>query len=176
MATSDVSFKSDLSVRASLQVRLDTPVREVTFSVPDTREVAGGELAPRVSNIRISLEQGRDIPVRDVLTPGAILEVDLPAATTRFQVIYRADEAIVRSKPSTTGRAAALATPLQVRTPAAMTTTLRLQGSSVLNMGCSLPSGAAEACGRTSTDGGWTVTHGPEEQDVAVLAQLDLHG
>jgi glycosyltransferase involved in cell wall biosynthesis len=176
MATSDVSFKSDLSVRASLQVRLDTPVREVTFSVPDTREVAGGEFAPRVSNIRISLEQGRDIPVRDVLTPGAILEVDLPAATTRFQVIYRADEAIVRSKPSTTGRAAALATPLQVRTPAAMTTTLRLQGSSVLNMGCSLPSGAAEACGRTSTDGGWTVTHGPEEQDVAVLAQLDLHG
>jgi hypothetical protein len=171
--TSKVSFKSDLSVRASIRVRLDAPVRHITLSVPDSRNIAGGIFQPRVSDIRISLGNGLHIPVPETLAPGAIRRIDLPEATDRFRIDYRADDAIVPSEPSTVGRAAALATPLQVRVPVAMMTTLRLMEGSVMNIGCSYPGGAAEACGRTAS-GGWMVTHEPEEQDVAVLAQLDL--
>jgi glycosyltransferase involved in cell wall biosynthesis len=174
-ATSEVSFESDLSVRASLRVRLDAPVRHITLSVPDSRHIAGGIFQPLVSDIRLAPGEGIDVHVQGKLEPGAVRRIRLPEATTRIRLDYRADNVIILSEPSTAGRAAALATPLQVRVPVAMRTTLRLKEGSVMNIGCSYPSGAAEACGRTIS-GGWTVTHEPQEQDVAVLAQLDLDG
>jgi hypothetical protein len=174
-ATSEVSFRSDLSVRASLRVKLDSPVRHITLSVPDGRNVAGGIFEPRVSDIRISLGNGRYVFVTEVLAPGAIRRIRLPADADTFRVDYRADDAIVPSEPSTAGRAAALATPLKLQVPVAMETTLRLTESSVMNIGCLYPDGEAEACGRT-TSAGWRVTHEDEENDVAVLAQIDLDG
>jgi hypothetical protein len=150
-------------------------VRHITLSVPDSRHIAGGIFQPIVSDIRLAPGEGIDVHVQGKLEPGAVRRIRLPEATTRIRLDYRADNVIILSEPSTAGRAAALATPLQVRVPVAMRTTLRLKEGSVMNIGCSYPSGAAEACGRTIS-GGWTVTHEPQEQDVAVLAQLDLDG
>ncbi len=83
---------------------------------------------------------------------------------------YLVSGIIVRSDPSTAGRALALATPLRV-TPTGASRTVEVRGVEIDNLGCLAGTGRLTACGSRSGSG-WSVTI--ERGSTDVLAQLTL--
>jgi hypothetical protein len=170
----EVSFGPGLVVSESQHVVFDQPVSSVTLTVPKQAAIAGGgAFDPRIGNLQILLRDGSPVSVRQSIHTGTKVIVDLPAKTTSLDVVYVAYRSVVRSQPSSQHRAAALVTPLTLTPSAGMTSTLHINGRNVSNIGCISPSGVAKFCGSQSS-AGWTITRGPGQQNVAVIAQLDL--
>jgi hypothetical protein len=171
---SQVSFGPGLVLNGSLHVVFDKPVSSVTLAVPKQAAIAGGgEFDPRIGNLQILMGDGPPMNVQQSLRPGTSVTVTLPAAGTRLDVVYVAYHAVVRSKPSSQHRAAALVTPLALTSAPDLTSTLHIDGDHVTNIGCTKPDGTSQSCGSESSDG-WTVTRTPQQRSDAVIAQVDL--
>jgi hypothetical protein len=171
---SEVSFGPGLVLSESQQVVFDHPVSTIALTVPKlATTVGGGAFKPRIGNLQILVGNGSPINVPQSLHAGASVTVHLPAATSRLDVVYVAYNSVVLSKPSSQHRAAALVTPLTLTPTVGMTSTLHIDGSNVTNIGCTSPDGTSTTCGSQSAQG-WMVTRGPSQQDLAVIAQLNL--
>jgi hypothetical protein len=171
---SEVSFGPGLVLSESQNVVFDQPVSTITLTVPKLAATAGGgAFDPRIGNLQILVGSAAPINVAQSLHAGTSVTVHLPAATSRLDVVYVAYHAVVRSKPSSQHRAAALVTALTLTPNTDMTTTLHIDGSNVTNIGCTSPDGISQTCGSESAKG-WTVSRRPQQQDQAVIAQLDL--
>jgi hypothetical protein len=173
---SEASFGPGLVVSQSQHVVFSEPVANFTLTVPkQVTTVSGGAFHPRIGNLQVLLGDGAPINVRQSLRPGSKVTVDLPGPTTRLDIVYVAYGAVVRSQPSSQHRAIALVNPLTLSPRAGMASTLHVDGTNVTNIGCTRPGGASWSCGAESAHG-WTVTRGPNQEPVAVVAQLDLQG
>jgi hypothetical protein len=171
---SEVSFGPGLALSESQHVVFDHPVSSIALTVPRLATTAGGgAFNPRIGNLQILVGNASPINVPQSLHAGTSVTVHLPAATSRLDVVYVAYNAVVRSKPSSQHRAAALVTPLTLTPTAGMTSTLHIDGSNVTNIGCTSPDGTSKTCGSENAQG-WMVTRGPSQQDLAVIAQLNL--
>jgi hypothetical protein len=173
---SEASFGPGLVVSQSQHVVFSQAVSALDLTVPQqTTTVSGGAFHPRIGNLQVLLGDGAPINVRQSLYPGKTVTVDLPGPTTRLDIVYVAYGAVVRSQPSSQHRAIALVNPLTLSSHSDMASTLHIDGTNVTNIGCTWPNGASQSCGSESSHG-WTVTRGAKQQDVAVVAQLDLQG
>ena len=171
---SDVSIGAGGVLTASQRVAFDHPVRTVVLTLtPQSTTVGGGMFDPRIVNLRILTNHHPPISVSQAVGPGASVSVNLPAGTRQLSIVYQAHGSVRRSAPSSSHRAAALVTPLSIRSAAGARTTLHVRGTNVTNVGCIRPDGSALTCGSQTADG-WTVTRAPDEQHVAVIAQLNL--
>lgn len=171
---SEVSFGPGLALSESQHVVFDHPVSTIALTVPKlAAKAGGGTFNPRIGNLQILIGNRSPINVPQSLHAGTSVTVHLPKATHRLDVVYVAYNAVIRSKPSSQQRAAALVTPLTLTPTAGMTSTLHITGPNVTNIGCTSPDGTSQTCGAESTQG-WTVTRGPGQQDLAVIAQLNL--
>jgi hypothetical protein len=171
---SQMSFGPGLVLSGSQHVVFDKPVSSVTLAVPKQAAIAGGgEFDPRIGNLQILMGDGPPMNVQQSLRPGTSVTVTLPAAGTRLDIVYVAYHAVVRSKPSSQHRAAALVTPLVLTSASDLTSTLHIDGDHVTNIGCTKPDGTSQSCGSESSDG-WTVTRTPQQRSDAVIAQVDL--
>ncbi len=171
---STVSLGPGLVETAAQHVEFRQPVATVALTVPQAAtSVAGGAFNPRIGNLQILTGRSQPINVSQVVRSGATVTVQLPAPTTTLDVVYAAYGAVVRSVPSTAHRAYALISPLQVVSPQAMTSTRHVNGATIRNLACVRSNGSQTLCG-SQTAQGWTVTQGPRQQDVAVVAQVDL--
>jgi hypothetical protein len=173
---SEASFGPGLVVSQSQHVVFIQPVSSLSLTVPkQATTVSGGAFHPRIGNLQVLLGDGAPINVRQSLQPGSKVTVDLPGPTTRLDIVYVAYGAVVRSQPSSQHRAIALVNPLTLIPGAGMSSTLHINGTNVTNIGCTGPGGRSWSCGSESAHG-WTVTRGPNQKHVSVVAQLDLQG
>jgi hypothetical protein len=170
----EATFGPGLVVSESQHVVFDRPMRRITLTVPKQAATAGGgAFDPRIGNLQVLVGDGPPLNVRQSLHAGTSITVRLPAPATRLDVVYVVYHAVVRSKPSSQQRAAALVTALSLTPGTGMTTTLHIDGTNVTNIGCTAPGGASRTCGSESARG-WKVTQGPQRRNDAVIAQLDL--
>jgi hypothetical protein len=99
------------------------------------------------------------------------LELDEPAR--RFELRYELNRAVVRSKPSTTGRALGAVRPLTIGVPDTLAVAIVIVGDSVRNLSCPGLELPEQACAvgsppllRLRTDLPW--------RNAVVVVQLDL--
>ncbi|MGZ4460464.1 MAG: hypothetical protein ACXVW9_15195 [Nocardioidaceae bacterium] len=115
---------------------------------------------------------GHALQSRGTMLPGQSTTIELTGGATRVTVGYDVHGAVVRSQPSSAGRALALLTPLEVDQVPGVRTQVRLTSPEVLNVGCVAPGGALHTCG--AQVGQTWVVDGTAPQPVAeVVAQVD---
>jgi hypothetical protein len=179
--SANVSIRTDVGLArgnimtVAQHVRFDRPVATLRLAVPErSTSVSGGEFSPRVRNFHIVLSNHSPLRLHMTVKPGDEFTITLPHPASRFDLVYAALGAVRRSQPSSAHRALALVTLVTMSPADLVTNTIRFNGANVTNLGCIQPSGTAIACGAQTPDG-WSVTQNPGEQDVAIVAQLDLH-
>ncbi len=155
------------------RVRFAVPSDSLTLGVPSSQGIAKGTapLRARLKDLQVSADGNV------VDTTGASLSqttrLTLPSGTRQVQMRYRLTGSVLRSTPSTPGRALVVLPPLS-RGPRVDTlqVIVEVQGGTVRNLQCPALRAADQLCGREGPDRWYTVplTLGRS----AVLAQLDL--
>lgn len=125
---------------------------------------------PRIQMRWVRTDNGRQ-PLRELVAPGGTVTVRLGQPTASLALGYSVTHAVVRSEPSTAGRALALVTPLRMADATAPPRSVEVHAPAVRNLGCVQAVEPMVACGVRTTFG-WSVT--PSQQVVDVVAQLDL--
>lgn len=172
-----ISARSALSSSGALQtntrIGFDHPISSFWISVPGAAPASiSPNFDPRISHLQV-LVAGRAISgVPQQVMAGRSVRVVLPAHTQAVELAYQATGVISASKPSKAGRALMLATPLRLSVPTTTATTISLQGSQILNLGCWSPTSLPKACGEKSGDG-WKVSV-PARSGVEVVAQINV--
>jgi hypothetical protein len=131
-----------------------------------------GTLEPAVGHVTVEAG-GREVPVGTTLRQGDRTSVSLPGRTTQAVVRYAATGVVLRSEPSTAGRALALATPLVIAQATGLPSQVDIESVMALNVGCVDLVGTMTGCG-SRTSSGWTVETSPAEPYADVVVQLDL--
>lgn len=161
-----------ISVMASYS--FEEGVNQFWLSVPPPSDAARDQrFAPSISGLRVSVpgRQVREISGR--LGFGSRINVPIPADATEVSFEYLVDGVVVSSVPSTAGRAAALLTPLDVRSATRTVTTLVVEDSGVIGLGCQVDDSPVTACG-SETDSGWQVIVDSAMGDTRIVAAVDL--
>ena len=163
---------ADGSFDVSEVVRLRTAVSSVLLSPP--RIAAAGAafaaLRPIIESVQLTVG-GRPVPLAQE-TVIRTREVQLPSPTTTMELRYVVRGTVVRSVPSTSGRALAAVMPLVVSGEAGAVV-VRTSSQAVLNITCPLLSGTAQLC--SSGPAGSRELRSPLPPDKAlIMFQLDL--
>jgi hypothetical protein len=168
-----VTPRPDATMDVTESVLLDAPTDALTVRPPDF-SAAGAPFAdevPYASKFRVV---ARDLSVQvpdGVVNRPMTLELDEPAR--RFELRYELNRAVVRSKPSTTGRALGAVRPLTRGVPDTLAVAIVIVGDSVRNLSCPGLELPEQACAvgsppllRLRTDLPW--------RNAVVVVQLDL--
>lgn len=172
--TTRLQLTSDKQVAASASYSFAEPIAQVSLTVPPQPEAAQDQgFDPTVSSVRVTVEGRPERTVPGTLVGGDSISVPLPAGTTKVRLDYLAEGVVVRSVPSSEGRAVVLLTPLAVTSAAETTNLVVIRDSGVLNLGCETAGSAMTACG-LETDAGWQVALNSGTGPTRVLAGVDL--
>jgi hypothetical protein len=166
-----VRIAGDGVLRVEQDVTLHGAVRELQLAVPQRRGVTA-TLQPVLDEVTVETG-GQEVPVGSTLHRGDRTTVPLPGRTTQAVVRYAATGVVLRSEPSTAGRALALATPLVIAQATGLPSQVDIESVMALNVGCVDLVGTMTGCG-SRTSSGWTVETSPAEPYADVVVQLDL--
>jgi len=160
----------------------EQPVRELTLRPRAVDDITGA--VPRIRRLEVTAD-GDPVPTAsDPRSESARtgLRVNFDDAVTTVHLRYATRGGVVRSEPSTSGRALVVANPVSVVTDSAAGSTasdpdelgvVRLAGAGVLSLSCASAQQLPEPCGRP--DGtGWRVQLATGDRTATVLAQVDL--
>ncbi len=156
----------------------EQPVRELTLRPRVVDDVTGA--APQIRRLEVTAD-GDPVPTASEQARAG-LRVRFDNAVTTVHLRYATRGAVVRSDPSSSGRALVVANPVSVVTGTAAGSTasdpdgpgvVRLAGAGVLSLSCASSQQLPEPCGRP--DGtGWRVQLATGDRTATVLAQVDL--
>jgi hypothetical protein len=172
-----VRVADDQTLHVTEQAVLDGPAtRQVPLRLPGVQRLGGdiAELAPRVTDLRAALD-GTPVAVR-AAGPGSWF-VPVGREATRVAVSYVVTGAVLPSRPSETGRALGLVSPLLGAglAGADLPLVVRTTGTQVVGSSCPDAPAALQLCGVGDGRGNWTATVPASESPVVVL-QVDLPG
>lgn len=170
-----VAPRTDTAFVVTELVRLETPSKTITVRPP--RFTAAGSTfkaaKPYASKVKITTRD-ESVPVPDgIVNRKATFTVGEPAR--RFAMQYELNRAIVRSKPSTAGRALGAVTPLTSGLPDDLTVAVVVVGRGVRNLSCPGLELAIQACAL----GKAPLLHLRQAlpwRNAIVIVQLDLTG
>lgn len=126
-------------------VLLAAPTRTIELSPPDLSEAGSGftDAVPSASLLRVDVDD-QPVPAPDGVTDVTTISLDEP--TRAYVLRYQLDDAVVRSLPSTSGRALAAFTPLTSSVPDELPVAVATWGDDVRNLACPLAELPEEPC------------------------------
>lgn len=170
IGTTTLSLAGGGLLRASEVLDFRTAQPNLVLSVAPGVGIAR-QFHPQVGGLSVRWD-GHRLQSHGTMLPGQSTTIELTGGATRVTVGYDVHGAVVKSRPSSAGRALALLTPLEVDHVPGIRTQVRLTSPEVLNVGCVAPGGALHTCG--AQVGQTWVVDGTAPQPVAeVVAQLD---
>jgi len=173
--TTRLRLTSDLEIAASASYSFAEPIDQIWLTVPTQSDAAQEQgFAPVVDQLRVTVRGRPERHVPGGLVDGDRVSVPLPAGTTNVHLDYLTEGVVVRSVPSSNGRALALLTPLEITSSAQTTNLVIIKDSGVLNLGCEVDDSTMMACG-LETDAGWQVAVDSAMGSTRVLAGVDLN-
>lgn len=164
---------SDESFSVVEMIRLPDPVTEVSLRPPPVTAAWGSDLAdarPRAVQVQGTVgDQPLVVPDGNVTS-----DVSLPVAVAADTIVlrYRLEGTVVRTLPSTAGRALGAIAPLAAG-PGDLPVVVIVSGDSVRNLTCPTRTGAAQLCATGDPPRLRTVGTLPW-RDSLVIVQLDL--
>jgi hypothetical protein len=172
--TADVTLGPGRVLVYSQHVVFDRPQSSITLTQPlQTISVAGNTFAPRMGGLQIVVGLAGPVSVPDTPSAGRSLTVRLPTQTSELDLRYVTNGAVVRSAGLAAYPASALLTPLTISPTQGDTTIVHFNAKHVTGITCTASGASSTPCGAKKIDG-WTVTYGPDDQGMAVVAELDL--
>lgn len=168
-----VKRATDTAFDVTELVLLETPTSTITVRPPDF-SAAGSTFdaaMPYASKVRITTSD-QSVPVPDGIVNRAET-FDLGQPVRRYAMHYELDRAIVRSRPSSAGRALGAIRPLTSGQPDRMTVAVVTVGSDVRNLSCPGLTLSLQACAA----GKPPLLHLRQElrwRTAVVIVQLDL--
>lgn len=163
---------TDGRVASDQYIVTDQAVQTLTLRL---RPLTGyDDVNPVVSQLHV-VADGREIDVDPGQLSGTGAKgIALGSPSTVIHLRYVTDGGVIRSTPSSSGRALVLANPLVARVDAPVQRdVIRLDGPQVLSLSCGLGGQLPQPCGRPAHRG-WRVLLEPAEADSVVLGQVDL--
>jgi len=149
-------------------------VDQIWLTVPEQSDASSAQsFAPSITRMQVSVPGRPERRISGQLVAGSRISVPIPADATEVKFEYVADGVVVPSIPSSRGRAVALLTPLEVRSKAQTVTTVIIEDSGVIGLGCEVDGSAMTACG-SETDRGWQVTVDSAMGDTRIVAAVNL--
>ena len=164
----------DASFTVTEMIRLPSPVSALELKPPRVTRAWGNDLAdvtPRAVQVQASAgKQPLAVPDAEVAHS---VSVPIAIAVDTFMLQYRLEGTVVRTVPSTAGRALGAVTSLTGGMPDDLPVVVVVSGAGVLNLTCPTRDGAAQLCAtgdrprlRVSDDLPW--------RRCLVIVQLDL--
>lgn len=169
---------SDDTVSMAVHVTFPFAVSRLSLAAP---EYSGNDLRfdPEIRDLHVRVDGQSSQTFHKVLRAGATTTVSLPIPAKMVVLKYKELGALVRTEPSSAGRALAWLAPLRV-TPSGdrsrfggRSNAVTISGSRILNLGCAAPGEPLSTCG-SHTSGGWRVGPASIPRGVEVYAQVDL--
>ena len=153
-------------------VLLAAPTRTVELSPPDLSEAGSGFVGsvPSVAELEMTID-GQPVPAPDDVGEAATVELAEP--TRAYLLRYRLDDVVVRSEPSTSGRALAAFTPLTTSVPDELPVAVATWGEDVRNLACPLSGLPEEPCTAGTPPLLWVNVDLPRAEALVVM-QFDL--
>lgn len=153
-------------------VLLAAPTRTIELSTPDLSEAGSGftDAVPSASLLTVSVDD-QAVPAPGGVTGVTTVSLDKP--TRAYVLRYQLDGAVVRSVPSTSGRALAAFRPLTTSVPDELPVAMATWGDDVRNLACPLAALPAEPCA-AGTPPLLRVNVDLPREDALVVMQLDL--
>ena len=168
-----VTRATDAAFAVTELVLLDAPTTSVTVRPPDF-SAAGSTFdaaKPYASKVRITA-RNQSVPVPDgIVNRSQTFSLDEPAK--RYAIRYELNRAIVRSGPSSAGRALGAIRPLTTDQPVHMTVAVVTVGSDVRNLSCPGLALSIQACA-TGKSPLLRVRQALPWRTATVIMQLDL--
>jgi hypothetical protein len=149
-------------------------VDQIWLTVPEQSDASSAQsFDPSITRMRVSVPGRPERRISGQLVVGSRIGVPVPADATEVKFDYVVDGVVVPSIPSSRGRAVALLTPLEVRFNAQTLTTVIVEDSGVIGLGCEVDGSAMTACG-SQADGGWQVTVDSAKGETRIVAAVNL--
>lgn len=170
------SITSDDTMSMAVHVTFPNAVSRLSLAAPEYR---GDDFRfePEIRDLHVLVDKQPSQILPKDLRVGATTTVSLPVATKVVVLKYEEVGGLLRTKPSSAGRAIAWLAPLTVTAigdrSRDRSSTVTISGSRVLNLGCAAPGDPLKTCG-SHTPGGWRVGPASLPNGHDVYAQVDL--
>ena len=162
----------DATLDVAEWVLLAAPTRTIELSPPDLSEAGSGfaDSVPSASVLEVMID-GQSVPPPGEVDDATTISLDQP--TRAYVLRYRLDDVVVRSLPSTSGRALAAFAPLTTSVPDELPVAVATWGDDVRNLACPLTATPEEPCAAGTPPLLWVNVDLPRE-DALVVMQFDL--